>query len=302
MLDVARIALAIREAGLSGWLFYNQFHRDEISDLALDVPARDAQQPAVGLGPAGGRASRPASCTRSSRASSTHLPGRLVRCTSRDELVAAVVAALPPRARRRGAVLRILPRDLLPRPRHRPPARARSASAWPRPRTSSSTASARSTRTRRPRTAGPPSRCTPWCTTPGAGSVPRSPTAGPCTRRTSRSGWPVSSPTPGLVSDGPVLAAAGEASADPHYEPVGRGRRLARGDVVQLDLWAREPGERTVFADISWVGVLAPRPAGGAGAGVRGRGRGPRRGARCDRQRGSPRGSRAPRWIGRPGT
>ena len=64
----------------------------------------------------------------------------------------------------------------------------------------------------------------------------------------------------GLVSDGPVLAAAGEASADPHYESAGRGRRLARGEVLQLDLWAREPGERAVFADISWVGVLAPRP------------------------------------------
>ena len=37
MTDVARIAQAIREAGLSGWLFYNQFHRDEISDLALDI-------------------------------------------------------------------------------------------------------------------------------------------------------------------------------------------------------------------------------------------------------------------------
>ena len=64
----------------------------------------------------------------------------------------------------------------------------------------------------------------------------------------------------GLVTDGPALVAAGEASADPHYEPVGRGRRLAPGDVVQLDLWAREPGERSVFADISWVGVLAARP------------------------------------------
>jgi Xaa-Pro aminopeptidase len=29
---------------------------------------------------------------------------------------------------------------------------------------------------------------------------------------------------------------------------------------VQLDLWAREPGERSIYADISWVGVLAARP------------------------------------------
>ena len=64
----------------------------------------------------------------------------------------------------------------------------------------------------------------------------------------------------GLVTDGAALVAAGEASGDPHYEPVGRGRRLAPGDVVQLDLWAREPGERSVYADISWVGVLAARP------------------------------------------
>ncbi|MBI4310338.1 MAG: NTP transferase domain-containing protein [Chloroflexi bacterium] len=57
-------------------------------------------------------------------------------------------------------------------------------------------------------------------------------------------------------SDGPVVAADAHA-ADPHFEPEqGSIARLARGQWVLIDLWAREPGEDGTFADITWVGYV----------------------------------------------
>jgi Xaa-Pro aminopeptidase len=58
----------------------------------------------------------------------------------------------------------------------------------------------------------------------------------------------------GLVRDHSPLAAAGAHSSNPHYDFSGRGSALKKGDVVQLDLWAKEKGPAAVYADISWVG------------------------------------------------
>jgi Xaa-Pro aminopeptidase len=64
----------------------------------------------------------------------------------------------------------------------------------------------------------------------------------------------------GLISDSaPVVAVDGNAG-DPHYLPSARhSRAILAGQVLLLDLWGktREPG--AVFADITWVGVTAPR-------------------------------------------
>jgi Xaa-Pro dipeptidase len=260
MLDVARTARAIREAGLSGWLFYNQFHRDEISDLVLDMPpSTHNSRPWAWILPATGEPTRVVHAIEPGILE--HLPGRLVRCTSRDELVAAVVAAVPrdagvaaqfsesfpvlsfldhgtARLLERAGIRLASSEDLVvdclgtldpeAEASHRRAALALHAvvrDTWARIR--AAFAEGRTVHE---------ADVLAWM----AGLI--------CDA--------------GLESDGPVLAAAGEASADPHYEPAGRGRRLAPGDVVQLDLWAREPGRRTVFADISWVGVLAPRPTG----------------------------------------
>ncbi|MDR1957262.1 MAG: aminopeptidase P family protein [Treponema sp.] len=59
-----------------------------------------------------------------------------------------------------------------------------------------------------------------------------------------------------LVTDHPPLVAAGVHSGNPHYDFSGSGAALQEGDVVQLDLWAKEPGAKGIYADISWVGVL----------------------------------------------
>jgi Xaa-Pro aminopeptidase len=66
-----------------------------------------------------------------------------------------------------------------------------------------------------------------------------------------------------LTSDSPPIVAVGENSADPHYSPEaessGRGAELRPGAVLQLDLWAKEKAPGSVYADISWVGVLDTR-------------------------------------------
>ncbi|HVO40563.1 MAG TPA: M24 family metallopeptidase [Spirochaetia bacterium] len=67
----------------------------------------------------------------------------------------------------------------------------------------------------------------------------------------------------GLVGGEPPLVACGINSGDPHYTASGRGARIAEGDVVQLDLWAREDSPAAVFADISWVGIAARSPSPG---------------------------------------
>jgi len=66
-----------------------------------------------------------------------------------------------------------------------------------------------------------------------------------------------------LASHSPPIVAVGENSADPHYSPEeatsGGGVVLASGAVLQLDLWAREKAPDSVYADISWVGILDTR-------------------------------------------
>jgi Xaa-Pro aminopeptidase len=65
----------------------------------------------------------------------------------------------------------------------------------------------------------------------------------------------------GLVSDGPPIVGAGIHSSNPHYSVTGRGSALAMDDVVQFDVWARKDSLGAVYADISWIGVIAPEPS-----------------------------------------
>jgi Xaa-Pro aminopeptidase len=57
-----------------------------------------------------------------------------------------------------------------------------------------------------------------------------------------------------LTRDHPPLAAAGANTADPHYDFEGKGAQVKEGDVIQLDLWAKEQDDNAIYADISWVG------------------------------------------------
>jgi Xaa-Pro dipeptidase len=58
-----------------------------------------------------------------------------------------------------------------------------------------------------------------------------------------------------LAGDHLPIVAAGANAADPHYGPsADRPRAIERGDVLLIDLWAREP--EGVYADQTWMGVL----------------------------------------------
>ncbi|HJR63445.1 MAG TPA: Xaa-Pro peptidase family protein [Gemmatimonadaceae bacterium] len=59
----------------------------------------------------------------------------------------------------------------------------------------------------------------------------------------------------GLQADHGPIVAAGANAADPHYEPSpSRPRTIGAGDVVLIDLWAREP--QGIYADQTWMASL----------------------------------------------
>ena len=64
----------------------------------------------------------------------------------------------------------------------------------------------------------------------------------------------------GLQSpDGPIVATNAH-SSDPHYEPSSEGSSvIVEGDWLLIDLWATEPGDDGVFADITWVAYVGDR-------------------------------------------
>jgi Xaa-Pro aminopeptidase len=58
----------------------------------------------------------------------------------------------------------------------------------------------------------------------------------------------------GLTTPDDPIVAVNEHAADPHYAPGEEDSSpIRRGDWLLLDMWAKEPGEGKVFADISWT-------------------------------------------------
>ncbi|WHZ17213.1 MAG: Aminopeptidase YpdF (MP-, MA-, MS-, AP-, NP- specific) [Nitrospira sp.] len=63
--------------------------------------------------------------------------------------------------------------------------------------------------------------------------------------------------THGLVTSSPPIAAVNAHSADPHYAPTSKGSApIRRGDLVLIDLWAKQPDPGAVYADITWTGFI----------------------------------------------
>ncbi len=61
----------------------------------------------------------------------------------------------------------------------------------------------------------------------------------------------------GLVLDGDPIVAVGPHSANPHYAPTAeRASRVARDQVLLVDLWGRLDAPDTVSADITWMAYL----------------------------------------------
>lgn len=66
----------------------------------------------------------------------------------------------------------------------------------------------------------------------------------------------------GLVFDHGPIVGFGANSGDPHYQtPSAGGRTLEPGDAILLDIFAKEPGNDSPYADITWMGVYG-EPSG----------------------------------------
>lgn len=65
----------------------------------------------------------------------------------------------------------------------------------------------------------------------------------------------------GCITDHSPIVAKGANSANPHYEPKGRGDKIKPGDFVLIDLWCKKKPPRAIYADITRVGILGkPSP------------------------------------------
>jgi Xaa-Pro aminopeptidase len=65
----------------------------------------------------------------------------------------------------------------------------------------------------------------------------------------------------GLVTDHPPIVAVNGHAADPHYVPSeARFTPIRRGDLLLIDLWAREARADDPYADITWVAFCGDRP------------------------------------------
>jgi Xaa-Pro dipeptidase len=60
-----------------------------------------------------------------------------------------------------------------------------------------------------------------------------------------------------LVTDSTLIIGTGKHTALPHYTPSGKGAELVPGNLVQIDIWGRLDIADGIYADISWVGILA---------------------------------------------
>jgi len=64
----------------------------------------------------------------------------------------------------------------------------------------------------------------------------------------------------GLATYAPPIVAVNEHSADPHFAPTREhDRAVRRGDFVLLDLWAKEAGADSIYADFTWVAFVGEK-------------------------------------------
>jgi Xaa-Pro dipeptidase len=65
----------------------------------------------------------------------------------------------------------------------------------------------------------------------------------------------------GLVTDHPPIVAVNGHAGDPHYVPSAQHPTpIRRGDLLLIDLWAKEPAAADPYADITWVAFCGDRP------------------------------------------
>jgi Xaa-Pro dipeptidase len=257
MPDIERIRGAIREQGLSGWLFYNMAHRDAIADLILEVPAeRSNSRPWVWIF----FLDRPPVkiVHRIEAGILRHLPGETIPYYTREEFTRALSQALPRSGRfaadfsARVPVASFLDHGtatfLLSLGVTLAPAEDLVAGYLGTVDETGKLSQESSAKVLRAAVDAAWARLTGEMR--GGGAV----------REGDLQDWIVDSVTAaGLTCDSPITG-AGRHTNDPHFAVEGRGAVLQAGDVVQFDLWARGSARGDIYADISWLGICAPAP------------------------------------------
>ena len=65
----------------------------------------------------------------------------------------------------------------------------------------------------------------------------------------------------GLLTDHPPIVAVNGHAGDPHYVPSAeRPTPIRQGDLLLIDLWAKEPRPDDPYADITWMAYCGDRP------------------------------------------
>jgi Xaa-Pro dipeptidase len=257
MMDLNKASKAIREEGLDGWLFLNFQHRDKIADLALGVPEQAVNTRTwVYLLLAGGDAVKIVHAIESSILD--HLPGDRRVYVSRVELERELRKAAPGRGRTAAQVSRDIAAVSFLDQGH---AGLLESCGF------RLTTSARLIQ----RTLGlldAPAMAGQRRAAAALGDVVQrvwrrieaALGAGEELREGQVQDWILALlADKNLVSQGRPVVASGPRSGDPHYSPREGGLPLKPGAVLQLDLWAKEAGPDSVYADISWVGWLGPQ-------------------------------------------
>jgi Xaa-Pro dipeptidase len=259
MFDLHRLQKAIREENLSAWLFYGHFHRDEIADLILEVPAnRTNTRPWICLIPAQGG---PVKIVHRIEASILgHIPGATLDYATREEYVHALRQALPARGRvgadfsatipvgsflDHGTATLLISLGVELAPSEGLVARSLGALSEEGRRTHEAAANVLYG-----------AITDAWAEVKRSFREEREITEGAVRDLLSKT-----LAAARLESDGPPIVGAGVHTADPHFSVEGAGDRLAPGDVVQFDIWAKYMTPGAVYADISWIGVCAARPS-----------------------------------------
>jgi Xaa-Pro dipeptidase len=259
MFDIDRSRKAIREEGLSAWLFSNAFHRDQIADLVLDVPAERMN-------------TRPWVCVvsidrptvkivhRIESGILDHIPGETITYYMREQLKEALARSLPVGGRvgadysigipigsflDHGTALLLESVGAELAPAEGLVARYLGTIDDEGKRSHDAAAAVLYAAVART-----------WSGIREAMRQGRSVTEGEARD------WILAAfAAGGLETDDPPIVGAGSHSNDPHFTIEGNGAVLARGDVVQFDIWAREKTPGAVYADISWVGVCDAEPS-----------------------------------------
>jgi len=64
----------------------------------------------------------------------------------------------------------------------------------------------------------------------------------------------------GLTRDSPPIVAVGAHAANPHFDVPPQGSApVGRGDLLLVDVWAKEPAPGAVYADITWTAFVGER-------------------------------------------